>query len=604
MLKTAKVVGLNSDTAAALALISPWFVSDQGEGGQRFFLSIVSCECEDAFSKVRQSLSLAEEEAITSTEPAALRLPKILGQIKDYLKDADNFAALLVAVVEDNEGTALYLLSEGEGLIANLCRDGKENNLPGLGDGQVVSGILKEGDRIVLSTQSLADFLGTHSVSLSKIPIENFEDEVESFLPEAQTNPLAAIVLEKEVEVKEESTEPVLKELNNKIDIPKPSLPRITPNLGGVLQAIRPHSKKSVLILAVAILLGAGIVGGVTYKKRQDAKVTSQFTQALNQAREAMDKSNSEKDSDPPAALSALADAKKYVLEALSIKPNQSEALSLKDQIEKASPAILKVNSVENFPVWLDLGLIKQGFRASNLSLSHGNILILDNNKQTLVSINTKTKSHEILAGSEKIGEAKITSLNGGVSWIYSDDKGLLRIEDDKIVNVAKQDKDWGDIADIYGFAGNVYVLDEGKNQIWKYMPIASGFSDKREYLQSGVKANFAGAKRMQIESSIYILKGGGEILRFTQGKPDFFAYSGLDKPVKDARSFFVSSETDNLYLLDGDNSRLLVLDKKGAYKAQYQSDKFSQFSDLVVDEEGKKVYLLDGSKIYSMDLK
>ncbi|MDP3733226.1 MAG: hypothetical protein Q8Q91_01675, partial [Candidatus Daviesbacteria bacterium] len=69
-------------------------------------------------------------------------------------------------------------------------------------------------------------------------------------------------------------------------------------------------------------------------------------------------------------------------------------------------------------------------------------------------------------------------------------------------------------------------------------------------------------------------------------------------------KSFFVSSDTDNLYLLDSGNSRLLVLTKLGAYKVQYQSERLGGFSDLVVDEKGKKVYLLDGSKIYTMDLK
>ena len=45
-------------------------------------------------------------------------------------------------------------------------------------------------------------------------------------------------------------------------------------------------------------------------------------------------------------------------------------------------------------------------------------------------------------------------------------------------------------------------------------------------------------------------------------------------------------------------------MDKKGVYKAQYQSDKFGSLSDLVVDEKRKKAYLLDGSKIYVMELK
>ena len=56
--------------------------------------------------------------------------------------------------------------------------------------------------------------------------------------------------------------------------------------------------------------------------------------------------------------------------------------------------------------------------------------------------------------------------------------------------------------------------------------------------------------------------------------------------------------------MLDSGNSRLLVLTKTGTYKGQITGDKFGQASDLVVDEKGKKVYLLDGSKIYQVELK
>ena len=135
-------------------------------------------------------------------------------------------------------------------------------------------------------------------------------------------------------------------------------------------------------------------------------------------------------------------------------------------------------------------------------------------------------------------------------------------------------------------------------------MPTSGGYSDKREYLSKGTKVDFSSALRMQIESSVYVLKAGGEILRFTKGDKDNFSLGGLDKGVKDPKSFFVSSDTDNLYLLDSGNSRLLILTKTGSYKGQMSGAKFATATDLAVDEIGKKVYLLDGSKIYSADLK
>ncbi|MDO8577246.1 MAG: hypothetical protein Q7R82_02800, partial [Candidatus Daviesbacteria bacterium] len=251
-------------------------------------------------------------------------------------------------------------------------------------------------------------------------------------------------------------------------------------------------------------------------------------------------------------------------------------------------------------------------------SLSGSKLLLMDPGIKTLVVVDLGKKSNQILAGSQQMGDATVSSLNGGLAFIYSKDKGVLKIDitNSKLSTVAKVDSDFGEIKDLYGFGGNIYLLDSGKKetpqsgQIWKYIATSDGYSDKREYLSkdtgggSATKTDFSGALRMQIESSVYVLKPGGEILRFTKGDKDNFSYSGVPSGVKEVKSFFTSSDTDNLYLLDSGNSRLLILTKTGSYKGQMTGSKFATATDLVVDEVEKKVYLLDGSKIYSADLK
>ena len=252
------------------------------------------------------------------------------------------------------------------------------------------------------------------------------------------------------------------------------------------------------------------------------------------------------------------------------------------------------------------MDLVKKNFRATQISMSDGKILLLDPAVKTLVVVDLSKKSNQILAGSDQLGEASLSSLNGPLAFVYSKDKGILRVDttNQKIASVSKKDSSWGDIHDIYSFAGNIYLLDSQKNQIWKYLPTADGYSESREYLTKGTTVDLSKALRMQIESSVYILKSGGDMLRFTRGDKDNFSYSGVPSGLKDPKSFFVSSDTDNLYILDSGNSRLIILTKTGSYKGTISGDKFATATDLVVDEKGKKVYLLDGSKIYSVDLK
>lgn len=610
MIKVAKVVGLNSDTTAALALTS--------QKEQLLFCAIISCECEDAFTKVRQTLSLTEEVFYSSSATVSQRLPEVFKEARNFLQDSKKIEIELAAIVEDDSGTVLYLLTSGDNLTAYLLRGNDRNNLSDLSRGDVVSGVIQEGDRILLCTQSLLEFYGHKLDLLGQIPLESFEDEITLKLPEAQANPIAIIVLEREKSILEDNSEEQLQELETPVTrersfkvpkVPVETFQEIPQLVLNVLKKIAPRSKKGFFLLGIVLL--ALSLGGtfLNYQNQKRLEKDNQFNSALNRAKEQLNKAVSLKDADLSGAMQGLGEAKKEITLALAVQPQNQEVLNLQKQVEELGPQILKIFPVIDFPVWLDLGLVKDGFQADSLSLSHGKLLILDPNKKTLVSVDLKNKSHELLAGENNLGEAKFASLNGSIAWVFTDDKGLLKVEDKKVNVAVELDKDWGKIADIYGFAGNIYLLDEGNpstgsGQIWKYLPITDGYSDKREYFKSGTKVDLNNTKSMEIDSSVWILKSGGEILKYTQGSPDYFSLSGLDKPLKDLNSFFVSDQTENLYLLDGQNNRLIVLDKKGVYKAQYQSGEFSKFTDLVVDEENKKVYLLEGSKIYVMDLK
>jgi hypothetical protein len=65
-----------------------------------------------------------------------------------------------------------------------------------------------------------------------------------------------------------------------------------------------------------------------------------------------------------------------------------------------------------------------------------------------------------------------------------------------------------------------------------------------------------------------------------------------------------VPEEEDRLYILDPNNSRLVVVKKNGQYDHQYIAEKFKTVKDFIVDEESKKAYLLENNKIFTLELK
>ncbi len=601
MIKTAKIVGLNSDQLAAQALAIQHSLETS-----YFFL--VSCIGEDAYSKIRQALSTAEE-SLTDLQGEQLshQLETLLKTLQESLKETEEQAVLVAATHK----RSLYLIRSNTSVDATLWRKDQATQLSSLApEKKLISGLLQPGDRIVLATTSLTAALGEHQSKLSTLELDSIEDEVAPQVSTAKTDPIAALVIDfgevptseapagiPESPVQEDPISKSWRQLHFKI----PHLPHIN--------QLKPHTRQQYMYTTIAIVtLVALSVGGYTWQHKATIE-HQQFETFYQKASQEYAQAQAFKDSDGPAAKQNLDSAKANIAAALKVSPKQSQGLELQKQIIDNTGTILKLTVVNDFTLWLDLDLVKKNFTTQNLSFSVDKLLVLDSTQKSLVAIDIAKKANQILTGGDKLGDAQFATVNGENAFSYSPDKGIFKIEIPtsgtvkEPVQIVKKDDNWGHVSDIYAFAGNIYIVDEFKNSVWKYLPIASGYSDAQSYFSDGLKVDLAGTRKMQIDGSVWILKNDGELLKFTQGNRDFFSYNGLDNPIASPKSFFTSSETTNLYLLDSGNSRLVVLDKKGNYISQYQSDKFGEFTDLVVDEPNRKILLLNGSKIYQIAL-
>ena len=273
----------------------------------------------------------------------------------------------------------------------------------------------------------------------------------------------------------------------------------------------------------------------------------------------------------------------------------------LNTQLEQAQKNILKTSEITDWQTFLSLDLIRPGFTAKRMSFSVKKLLLLDESQKSLSLVDIETKSNQLLAGQTQLGEAQMAALNGDFAFVYSTDKGLVRIETNKrqLTTVAAPDKEWGRVADVFAFSANVYLLDAGQNQIWKYVPTQSSYTEKQIYLKDNQGLDFAESKQLFIDYSVWVLKENAELIRFTAGAKDFYSIGGLDEPIEQIDIIFAPEEEDKIFLLDPQNKRIVITKKNGEYISQYTSERFATATDLVYDEETKSLYLLEGGKIH-----
>ncbi len=249
--------------------------------------------------------------------------------------------------------------------------------------------------------------------------------------------------------------------------------------------------------------------------------------------------------------------------------------------------------------LYLDLSLLSQGFKADDISISEGRMLVLDRQGK-LVSIAMESKKTRVLAGPERLTNAKFTAAYSDKNFVLTDTSVI------EILGTTKTaiEKDWEEPVGMHAFAANIYILDKGKNAIWRYSGSESGFGSQNNWFAPGINVDLSSVTAWSIDGSIWLLTSKGEIEKYTNGNPQNFVMSGLEGDIAGSVDIFSDDTTQYLYILDKNKGRIIVLDKNGGYKAEYVSDQIRSTTKIIVSEENKKMILMSGDKLYSIEAK
>ncbi|MBU2456974.1 MAG: hypothetical protein ABII99_01495 [Patescibacteria group bacterium] len=153
------------------------------------------------------------------------------------------------------------------------------------------------------------------------------------------------------------------------------------------------------------------------------------------------------------------------------------------------------------------------------------------------------------------------------------------------------------EIAATASFNNMLYLLDKHNNQIYRSSKNNNGFTKQEEWLKE--KTDFSNAVDLSIDGNIYVLKENCEILKYLKGKKQEFILDSIDPLFTKASKIVASPKLNFIYILESVSNRLAVFNKSGKFLTQYQSDKFINLKDFIVDEDKNKIYFLDENSIY-----
>ncbi len=184
----------------------------------------------------------------------------------------------------------------------------------------------------------------------------------------------------------------------------------------------------------------------------------------------------------------------------------------------------------------------------------------------------------------------------------FSEENSLIFLKENRFGEIFSLKFPYLDFScnDFSSFGKNIYFLDGKSGKIIKYSsPFISSKEAPELWLNPETKKPIGG-KSIAIDGSIWILNKENNVDRFYLGKYQETLILDFFPLPKNIEKILINRNLLHLFLLETEQSRIIVLDKSGQIVKQFQSGKFDNLKDFTVSDDGT-IYLLNGLKVYQI---
>ena len=283
--------------------------------------------------------------------------------------------------------------------------------------------------------------------------------------------------------------------------------------------------------------------------------------------------------------------------------PERTEkSVELITDIQSAMDDIRHLVTIPNPPLLADLATVTDGVFGNALVqtsdaiytfASDGRAYSLNRSQKTFNAATEATESKSVASeGSQEDGRVYLLDTIGEVYGVTSAGINSLGLIDTSWV-------------DLQAYADRLYLLRPSSNgqegQVIRYTRSGSDFSSESNWITSRT-VSFDNAVSLAIDGTVYVLMKNGAISRFTSGSEDGWSAGAVEPRITNATDIWTDSNSSYIYVLEPDSQRLIVFDKiSGEFLVQYSSSAFTGLTDFIVDESDYTIYLLAGSRLYSI---
>jgi len=383
-----------------------------------------------------------------------------------------------------------------------------------------------------------------------------------------------------------------------KINIPNPK--ELIRNLISFVIRRKVLNKKLILILALILVLILGFIFS-QLEERQKIRIYQKNLEEVNKkfnlAQGLLILDNPQAQKEANSLLKESLEKITPILKETQNLPKEFNVriLSQRDEILEKLYSLNKLEKIEEPELFFEFN--REKFIPQKLVTLGDDLYFFSPYSKDLFKLN-KNKNGELISVDKKFDLA--TMIADSILF-FSKPNQLIVYRGLTPVNLKEPYPDFNFDA-LSSFKGNLYFLDKKAGQIIKYPSTGSGqvpfsWGTPEFWLKKAIVG-----KSIAVDGSVWVLEKDA-ISKYYAGNLQEKITPDIFPPPKDFSKIFTSPTLPYFYLLEPGQKRIVILTKAGEIIKQYQSQKFDNLLDFSVSEGTKIIYLLNGLKVYKINL-
>ena len=342
------------------------------------------------------------------------------------------------------------------------------------------------------------------------------------------------------------------------------------------------------------------------YQRAQESRVGNEFSESIKSIDAKRDEASAR------LIFNDRESARELLLEAISEVSSLPEG-SKKEEDEKTrllnelNAEMEKTHNLTNVS-YLEPFLKEESFLRSQVRdmtlIDDYLVLTKEHPEITFINIKTRAMTNSVIEGVSAISagtidyEAKklyVVDSNGNTFAIALSEAAMSKGEKIIAENLSIA---WGEntITNLIFYADRLYALT-GSGKI-KTAPLAT--KNVSDWIKDG--SIIENAKDIAIDSNVYVLLKEN-LTRYYRGAKTDWKLKGITPEPKDLKTITASLDDENIYLLDQDKQRLILINKNGELVKQFASTKWDSFKNVAITPDESNAYILSGDSIYLVKL-